>query len=61
MENIMQNLINVLNILAQISTKGDDTVRMGSVLVELRRIINELEQNPDTAEGDNDVSSADLQ
>lgn len=60
MENITQNLINVLNMLAQISTKGDDTIRMGSVLVELRRMINELEQSPNAVEDDEEVSSADL-
>lgn len=60
MENITQSLINVLNMLAQISTKGDDTIRMGSVLVELRRMINELEQSPNAAEDNEEVSSADL-
>ena len=46
MDNLEQRLINIINILAQISTKGDDTVRMGSSLVELKHIIDDLQQTP---------------
>ena len=46
MENIERRLVNIINILAQIPTRGDDTVRMGSSLVELRRIVDELRETP---------------
>ena len=50
MENLEQRLVSVINVMAQISTRGDDTIRMGTVLVELKRIIEELNNNTSTSD-----------
>ena len=50
MENLEQRLVGVINVMAQISTRGDDTIRMGTVLVELKRIIEELNNNTSTSD-----------
>ena len=44
-------LITIYNLLSQISTSGEDTIRMGSCLVELGSVINAMnEETVDTDE-----------
>ena len=37
MKNIVNNLINIYNLLTEISTKGEDTLRMSECLRALRK------------------------
>lgn len=45
MKNTINNLINIYNLLAEISTKGEDTLRMAECLSAFRREIMLLQQN----------------
>lgn len=45
MENTINNLINIYNLLAEISTKGEDTLRMADCLKAFRKEIILLQQN----------------
>lgn len=45
MKNTVNNLINIYNLLTEISTKGEDTLRMSECLRALRKEVIILQQN----------------
>lgn len=40
---LTQKIANIHNTLAQIMVSGDNAIAMGSVLIELRQIVNDLQ------------------
>lgn len=45
-QELINILIDVHNKLLQISVKGDDVIRMGEVLIELRNTFNSINNQP---------------